>query len=81
MKKDKDVVLEAVKQNYHALYYASDELKRDKDVVLEVLKQDGDVFRFASDEIKKELGKNRDIVLEVWWSGMVMHCCLLHMSW
>ena len=30
---DKDYILEAVRQNGHALQYASDELKNDKDVV------------------------------------------------
>jgi hypothetical protein len=54
LKNDKDVVLEAVKQNDYALYYASEQLKNDKDIVLEAVKQDGDAIRYASDELQND---------------------------
>jgi len=40
-KSDKDVVLEAVKQDGYSLEFAAEHLKSDKDVVLEAIKQDG----------------------------------------
>jgi serine/threonine protein kinase len=60
LKDDKDVVLEAVKQDGLFLVFASDKLKDDKDVVLEAVKQDGDSLVFASDKLKDD----KDVVLE-----------------
>ena len=58
-KKDKDVVLAAVKQNVHALEYADDSLKKDKEIVLIAVKQDGDALRYADESLKKD----KEIVL------------------
>ena len=55
LKGDKEVVLEAVKQNGHALQYASVELKNDKEVVLETVKQDGGALYCASDELRNAI--------------------------
>jgi hypothetical protein len=54
-KNNKDVVLEAVKQDGMALQFASDELKNNKDVVLKAVRQNVWVLRFASEELQKEL--------------------------
>ena len=55
MKGDKEVVLEAVKQNGNALYYASEELCGDRKVVLEAVKQYGCALKFASEELKNDI--------------------------
>ena len=49
LKADKEVVLEAVKQDRNALQFASEKLKADKEVVLEAVKQNGWVLKFASE--------------------------------
>ena len=41
MKKDKDVVLQAVKESAFALQYASEKLKKDRDVVLQAVQNNG----------------------------------------
>jgi hypothetical protein len=38
LKNDKDIVLEAVKKNLHALCHASENMKNDKELVLEAVK-------------------------------------------
>ena len=53
-KKDKEVVLKAVKKNGFSLKYASEELKKDKEVVLEAVKQNGHSLQYASEELKKD---------------------------
>ena len=45
-------MLEAVKQNGRALYYASAALKDDHEIVLEAVKQNGRALRFASAELR-----------------------------
>jgi CxxC motif-containing protein len=57
---DKEVVLEAVKQNGYSLEYASEELKNNKEVVLEAVKQNGYSLHYASEELKN----NKEVVLE-----------------
>jgi hypothetical protein len=54
LKKDKEVVLAAVKQDGYALQYASEELKKDKEVVLAAVKQNGYALKYASEELKKD---------------------------
>ena len=61
LRNDKEVVLEAIKQNPAAFYYASNELKNDKEVALEAIKQDELAFYFVSDALKND----KDFVLEV----------------
>ena len=58
--KDKDFVLEQVKKNGLAFYYASKEFKNDKEIVLAAVKKNGDAIRYAS----KELINNTEILLE-----------------
>ena len=60
LKADKQVVLEAVKQDGCSLLFASEELKADKQVVLEAVKQDGRALRFASQELKAD----KEVILE-----------------
>lgn len=60
---NKQMVLEAVKQNGYALNLASDEFKNDKDVVLLAVKQSGWALELASDEFKNDRN-DREVVLE-----------------
>ena len=57
---DKEIVLEAVKQNSNALEYANEELKNDKEVVLETVKKNGYALYYSSEELKND----REVVLE-----------------
>ena len=57
---DKEIVLEAVKENGRALQYASKLLRNDKEVVLEAVKQDGRPLEYASNELKND----KEIVLK-----------------
>ena len=45
---DREIVLEAVKQDGYALEYASAALKDDREIVLEAVKQDGEALKYAS---------------------------------
>ena len=66
-------VLEAVKQNGGALYFASAALKDDREIVLEVVKQHGKALEYASAALKDD----RDIVLEAVKQN---RCALKHAS-
>ena len=44
----------AVKQDYRALTYASDELKNDKEVLMAAVAQDGRALEYASPELKRD---------------------------
>ena len=59
LKKDKDIVLTAVRKNGSALEYASEELKYDKDVVLATVIQNGLALIYASEELRND----KDVVL------------------
>jgi len=59
MQNDREVVLEAVKNNGDALEYASEELKNDKEILLEASKTGNHVFDHAS----KDFSNDREIVL------------------
>lgn len=52
LRNDKDIVLEAVKQDGTVLQFASEKLCNDKDVVWEAVKQDASTLRFASEELR-----------------------------
>ena len=67
LKKDREIVLAAVKNGGHALNYASDELKNDREIVLAAVTNNDDysdeghmALEFASDQLKK---RSRDSVL------------------
>ena len=51
LKRDREVVIEAVTQHGRALRFASEELKGDREVVIEAVTQHGRALRFASDEL------------------------------
>ena len=60
LQSDKQVILEAVKQNGRALQYAPKELQSDKEMVLEAtLKQNGRAFNMHP----KELQSDKEVVL------------------
>ena len=54
LKKDKGVVLAAVKQDCEALQYAEDTLRNDKYFVLVAVKQMGTTLRYAGEILKKD---------------------------
>ena len=60
LKNDKEVVLEAVKQDNSVLKYVSERLKNEKEVVLEAVKQDGCVLQYLSERLKND----KEVVLE-----------------
>ena len=60
MREDREIVLEAVKNDGSALKYASENLKEDREIVLEAVKNDGSALEYASENLKED----REIVLE-----------------
>lgn len=61
LKGDKELVLNAVKLDWHALQHASCDLQSDQDVVNAALAQSPLALQFAAENIKD----NRDLVLEL----------------
>lgn len=53
-KKNKEVVLEAVRKNGRSLKYAARKLKKDKDIVLAAVKQDPASFQHAAKTLQKD---------------------------
>ena len=56
----REIVMEAVKQNWRALEYASAELQGDREIVMEAVKQDESALQCASVELQGD----REIVME-----------------
>jgi len=54
LKKDREVVFEAIKQNGYALKYADDSLKKDKEVVFEAVKQNGYALQYSDEQLKQD---------------------------
>ena len=54
LKKDKELVLVAIKQDGLALEFASNKLKEDKDFIFSVVKQNRLALKFASDKLKED---------------------------
>lgn len=54
LRKDKEFILEVVKQDGFVLEYASEELKNDKEIVLEAVKQNGNALGYACDRLKND---------------------------
>ena len=50
--RDREVVIEAIRQNGGALWSVSEELKDDRDVLMEAVRQNGGALQFASEELK-----------------------------
>ena len=59
LRADREVVLEAVKQNGEALAYAVEELRADREVVLEAVRQNVAAFPYAA----KALCADREVLL------------------
>ena len=51
LKRDREVVIEAVRQNSRVLQCASEELKGDREVVIEAVTQHGRALQFASEAL------------------------------
>ncbi len=60
LRRDREVVLEAVKQDGYALQLSSEELRGDREVVLEAVRQNG----FALQCVSGVLREDREVVLE-----------------
>ena len=60
LKKDKEIVLAAVKKRGYALEYAHKSLKKDREIVLEAVKEEGYALEYADRKFRKD----REIVLE-----------------
>ena len=69
---DKNIVIEAVKQNGLLLYYALDKFKIDKDVVLEAIKQNPLSFKYASMNIR---GDKKIILTVLSNNGLMLKYC------
>lgn len=54
LRDDKELILEAVKNDGINLCWASDRLKNDKEIVLTAVEYDGKSLEFASDELKDD---------------------------
>ena len=67
LKRDRDFVLEAVKQNCNAIKYASEELKNDREIVLEAVKQNSRVLKYISEKLRND----RKFILEVVKNGII----------
>ena len=61
LRNDKEVVLEAVKNKWLIIKYASKSLRSDKDIAMEVLKQNKEARIYLTDEILKD--KDIDLIL------------------
>ena len=59
LKKDKEIVLIAVKENGINLEYADESLKKDREIVLAAVKNAGHALEYANESLKKD----REIVL------------------
>ena len=60
LKNNPEVVMAAVKQNYHALKYASEDLKSNSEFMLEAVKLNYNVLEYASEEMRS----NPAVILE-----------------
>ena len=54
LKADRELWLEAVRQNGSALVFAAGPLKADRELVLEAVRQDGGALRYAADQLKAD---------------------------
>ena len=54
LRDNKELILEAVRDNGFSLEYASDQLKNDREVVETAVKQNGDALKYASDQLKND---------------------------
>ena len=60
LKNDKEVVMEAVRDEWRALEYASEELRGDKELVMEAVRNDGRALEYASEELRGD----KELVME-----------------
>ena len=54
LRDDKDVIMEAVKNDGQILYYASERLRDDNDVVMEAIKNKPLIFKYASLRLRSD---------------------------
>ena len=52
--KNREEMLEAIRNDVDAIEYASDTLKADREVMLEAVRNDGLVLEFASEELQND---------------------------
>ena len=52
--KDKEIILEGVKNDGSLLEYVDESLKKDKEVVLAAVKSYGDALEYADDSLKND---------------------------
>ncbi|KAG2382702.1 hypothetical protein C9374_005282 [Naegleria lovaniensis] len=64
LKKDKEIVLNAVKNNGLSLQYAHSSLQCDREIVLAAVKQNGEALEFASEELRKDSEIIREAILQ-----------------
>jgi len=60
LKADREVVLEAVKNNGNALAYAAEDLRCDREIVMEAVKNNGKALAYAAEDLRCD----REIVME-----------------
>jgi len=54
LKKDKDVVIAAIKQSFYILEHVDPLFKKDKEIVLTAVKQNGGALEFADKSFRKD---------------------------
>ncbi|NKA17113.1 MAG: DUF4116 domain-containing protein, partial [Alphaproteobacteria bacterium] len=59
LRKDKSIVLQAIRQNGSALEFADQSLKKDKLIVLKAVNKDSGALKFVDESIKKEIEDKR----------------------
>ncbi len=60
LRKDREVVLEAVKSDGYALEYVDKSFKKDREIVLELVKSNGSALEYTDESLRRD----REIVLE-----------------
>ena len=71
LKADKEIVLEAVKNDGTALEYADDSLKKDKEIVDAAVKQDERASQYADISLKKDYKTTKEIYIKTEPGGRV----------
>ena len=64
LKRDREAVLQAVRQHGHALQFAAEELRGNHEVVLEAVRQDGYALQLSSEELRGDWESFLDRVRE-----------------
>ena len=51
---DREIVMDALRQNGRSLRLASEYLQKDRDIVMAEVKQDGSAIQFASEDLQRD---------------------------